>query len=175
MSRVCKHFNFKCFRQLCLRGPRVQIILGKTPQHQYACTEWATPDTLTSIYSQLHLGKTKVLKASKAVGLKLFHPLPQIITHIDSAIHVTPKRNQNSVLSPQARLILTVHASSKQSRDPGFEDPRPAPGPFNPQMLPATLCYVPRGGIWNAHILILSMAQPTEIAEAILETWADYL
>jgi len=67
-------------------------------------------------------------------------------------------------------MILTVHASSKQSRVPGFENPGPEPGPLNPQLLPATLCYVPRGGIWNAHILILSMAQPTEIAEAVLET-----
>jgi len=61
------------------------------------------------------MGKTQVLKASKAVVLKLFHPLPQTVTHIKTAIHVTPKRNQNSVFKPASvldfdisRLIKTV-------------------------------------------------------------------
>ena len=49
------------------------------------------------ICSQLLLGETKLLQASKTVVLKIFHPLPQITTHIDSAINVTPKRNQNPV------------------------------------------------------------------------------
>jgi hypothetical protein len=103
------------------------------------------------------------------VVLKLFHPLPQIITHIDSAIHVTPKRNQNPALSQQAPLILTVYTSSKVSRPWVWESTswiRPA----QPAAVTRDTLCDPRGGIWNAHILILSMAQPTEIAEAILET-----
>ena len=130
-------------------GPASSDNLGEDPEASvslYGVSNTRHADK-HCICSQLLMGKTQVLKASKAVVLKLFHPLPQIITHIKAAIHVTPKRNQNSVLSQQACLILTVHASSKQSRDPGFENPRPESGPLNPQLLPATLCYVPHGGI----------------------------